>query len=80
MQAQTFNSIIFFENEHVINFYVKAKIKFTVPYLEEALDHFECNIKELEEFFQDESFIEDFISRYHINILELEYLTYENHN
>lgn len=78
MNKQIFISNIFLENEHIINFYIKAQIKFTIPYLTEALEHFECTVDELKEFFNNESFIEDFISRYHINIIELDYLNYES--
>lgn len=78
MSDQIFVSNLFLENESIINFYVKVKIKFTVPYLAEALEYFSCTAAELKDYFNDESFIESFISRYHVNIVELEYLNYES--
>lgn len=75
-----FNSLIHLENENVINFYVLAQVEFDIPYLNDALEFFETDTAGLQEMFNDKSFFEEFTSNYHVNITQLEYLSWDNHN
>ena len=76
-----FTAKIFMQNENVINFTVTAHIKFRVKFLDHALDFYELrNSDQLQEKFQDISFLEEFTQMYHIDILEYEHLEANNYN
>lgn len=72
-----FTARIFMQNEFVANFTVAANVKFRIKFLDEALEWFELTADELQEKFDnDDSFLEDLMELYYIDILEYEH---ENH-
>ena len=78
--TRIFNARIFMQNEFVANFTVVANVKFRIKFLDEALEWFELTADELQEKFDnDDSFLEEFIEQYHIDILEYEHECHTNY-
>lgn len=78
--TRIFTARIFMQNEFVANFTVAANVKFRIKFLGDALKWFELTEDELQEKFDnDDSFLEDLMKCYHIDIKEYEHEYHMNY-